>query len=149
MGKNQKLVVCDIDGVLNRHSFNEDSQSSSIDPACVHRLNRILIETGAKIVLSSAWRYMIIGGAMTLSGFDYLLRTHGVLSGRLIGHTPSDELISDRGLQIESWLQANNFEGRYVVIDDMEIRLHPFVRCDGEVGLTDEGVEKAISILNG
>lgn len=145
-----KLVFLDIDGVLNNHAFGEESQSSSLLPSCVHRLNRILMETGAKIVLSSAWRYMILGGAMTITGFDYLLRTHGVLHGRLIGHTPKDEAISDRGWQIQIWRWANGHEGAYVVLDDVDVGdFHPFVKCDGEIGLTDDDAEKAIVILNG
>jgi hypothetical protein len=148
MSDDTKVVFLDFDGCMNNHSFSEDAQSSSISPACVHRLNKILIETGAKVVLSSAWRYMIINKAMTIKGFDYMLRTHGVLSGRLIGHTKADEAISDRGWQIQDWIDENNHFGPYVVIDDMDMgSMHPSVLCDGSVGLTDEDVERAISIL--
>lgn len=145
------IIFLDIDGVLNNHSFSDESQSSSILPPCVVRLNRILIETGARIVLCSAWRYMILGKAMTISGFDYLLRTHGVLSGRLIGHTPADEDVTDRGWQIQGWLDANGYSVNhsYVVIDDLDCKIHPQVQPHGDVGLTDADADKAIAILKG
>lgn len=149
--KNQKLLFLDIDGVLNRHQYNEMSQSNSVDPDCVARLNRILNATDARIVLSSAWRYMLIGKAMSLVGFDYLLRTHGVVANRLVGRTPADEEITERGWQIHQWRKEHDHCGRYVVIDDMDLHispLHPFVRPQGHIGLTDADVDKAIAILN-
>lgn len=150
MNVDYKLIFLDIDGVLNRHGYNEQSMSTTIEPDCVSRLNHILQATDAMIVLSSAWRYMLIGKAMSLAGFDYLLRTHGVFANRLIGRTPADEEVKERGWQIHQWRKDNNHSGRYVVIDDMDLHispLHPFVRCDGEVGLTTEDAEKAIKIL--
>jgi hypothetical protein len=86
------IIFLDIDGVLNGHHFMREAQSCNICRPCVLQLNRIIRTTGAKVVLSSAWRYMIHGGAMTLSGFAYMLRTHG-FSGinNIIGLTESDE----------------------------------------------------------
>lgn len=146
-----KVVFLDIDGVLNRHRFNGLSQSSSIEPECVGHLNRLLVETGAAVVLSSAWRYMLIRGAMTVDGFDYLLRTHGVIAGRLVSWTCSDEDEKDRGWQIHRWRNRIGHTGKYVVIDDLDLGisyLHPFVHTDGEVGLTGLDTDKAIRILN-
>lgn len=145
-----KLIFLDIDGVLNRHCYNETSMSNSIDADCVVRLNRILIETDARIVLSSAWRYMLIGRAMSLTGFDYLMRTHGIVANRLVGRTPADEEVTERGWQIHQWRKDNDHRGKYVVIDDMDLHispLHPFVRVQGDVGLTDTDADKAIQIL--
>lgn len=146
-----KLIFLDIDGVLNRHSYSELSQSNSIDPDCVARLNRILNATDARIVLSSAWRYMLIGKAMSIIGFDYLLRTHGVIANRLIGRTPADEEVTERGWQIHQWRKENDHCGKYVVIDDMDLHispLHPFVQTQGDVGLTDKEADQVIAILN-
>lgn len=146
-----KIVFLDIDGVLNRHLYNEMSQSNDIDAECVANLNRVLNETDARIVLSSAWRYMLIGKAMSLVGFDYLLRTHGVVANRLVGRTPADEEVTERGWQIHQWRKEHDHRGRYVVIDDMDLHispLHPFVRTQGDVGLTDIDAGKAIGILN-
>ena len=145
------LIFLDIDGVLNGHQFDKKSQSNLIDIESVGWLNRIILHTDAKIVLSSAWRYMVLGGAMTLQGFEYMLRTHGVhCVDRLIGHTCSDEEIGERGGQITHWRYANGHKGRYAVIDDMDLNIsgvHPFVRTDGEVGLTFRDMRLAVGIL--
>lgn len=59
----KKVLFLDIDGVLNAHFFDVDAQSSHIKPKCVERLNRVLKATRCALVISSAWRYMILGGA--------------------------------------------------------------------------------------
>ena len=149
---NCKLIFLDIDGVLNDHRFNEQSQSGTMLPECVERLNRILTATDARIVLSSAWRYMLIGRAMSVTGFDYLLRTHGVIANRLVGRTCADEEVKERGWQIHEWRKTNNHRGRYVVIDDMDLHispLHPLILVDGSIGLEDSAVDAAIVHLNG
>jgi len=79
-----KVIFLDIDGVLNGHEFCEHAKSCGINPECVCELNRIIAATDAKIVLSSAWRYMVHGGALTLKGFEYMLRTHGVTENWLL-----------------------------------------------------------------
>lgn len=159
------LVFLDMDGVLNGHDYNNFAKSSTILRGAVANLNRVLIETGAKIVLSSAWRYMLIGKAMSLRGFDYLLRTHGVVADRLIGATCADETriagpfipilvtaLSVRGWQIQAWRRARGHRGPYAVIDDMDLcisSLHEghFVQTSGEIGLTDSDADAAIAIL--
>lgn len=87
-----KLIFLDIDGVLNGHKFCKAAQSTGIDPTRVRELNRIVRRTGAAVVLSSAWRYMVHGKAMTLDGFGYMLRTHGVAGVKLVGLTIPDEV---------------------------------------------------------
>jgi hypothetical protein len=87
-----KIIFLDIDGVLNDHKYNKKAQSSTLKKSCVKQLNRIIAKTGAKIVLSSAWRYMIFGGAVTLVGMQYLFRTHGAVGWKIIGTTCKDEL---------------------------------------------------------
>ena len=154
------FVFLDIDGVLNAHEFDHDAQSNLVDRDKVARLNRILRETEAKIVLSSAWRYLIYAGAMTLYGMDYLLRTHGVIAGRLVGVTGPDETTgsNERGGQITRWIVGEGWDlygetGRHVVIDDRDLGVsaagHPLVMTDGKTGLTDADVDKAIRILKG
>ena len=156
------LIFLDIDGVLNGHNFDDHPSilSNPIDRECVEAINRLIVAVDPEIVLSSAWRYMIHGGAMTLKGFEYLLRTHGVMANdRLIGLTPTDEDIPTRGLQIRDWL--NTHGGRpYVVLDDggftpgtnqwcdMGLSIHPVVWTRGNTGLTDFEVAKAIEILS-
>lgn len=157
-------IFLDIDGVLNRHGFDVLALSCSIEPDCVRELNRILAAIpDAGIVLSSAWRYMVARDAMTLRGFEYMLRTHGVRCvNRLIGLTCPDEEIEERGLQIHHWLNENGGRRRYVVIDDggqnsdgsfhdmgISAAGHPVVWTVGEIGLTAAGADHAIELLGG
>jgi hypothetical protein len=86
-----KLLFLDIDGVLNaREELDPDVNCGTFHRDKVDRLNRVLRKTGAKIVVSSAWRYLINRAEMTIEGFDWLLRSHGVIAGRLHGITRKD-----------------------------------------------------------
>lgn len=144
-----RIAFVDLDGVVNNHDWSYKGHMTSIDPTMMARLNRILVETNAKVVISSSWRHIIHKGEMTPKGFDFLLATHGMVGGRVIGCTPRAFEISSRGWEIENWLEENGRPDRYVVIDDMDLSdMHPAVVVDGRVGLTDDDVERAIAILN-
>lgn len=149
------ILFLDIDGVLNGHDFDHGAQSNTIRRDCVERLNRVLDEAGAQIVLSSAWRYMVLCGAMTLDGFGYMLRSHGVRSGRLIGLTGKDTQVEgqageeERGRLIREWLAEHPEVTRYAVVDDMQLGFAgmPIVRTDGARGLTDADAEALVALL--
>lgn len=128
------IIFLDIDGVLNNHNKVVDHYCG-IDTYNVKVFNKLIEALDAKIVVSSAWRYMILRGAMSLTGFSYLLKTHGV-KGDLIGHTCSDEEVPERSGQISRWLEDNNYDDIYIVLDDLEISGHPQIRTDGNKGLT-------------
>lgn len=134
-----KVLFLDIDGVLNAHEFDPAVMCGQIHPDKVARLNRVLRATDARIVLSSAWRYLIHRGEMNLMGFEWLLRSHGVLADRLMGCTRRDTMerglyrgeagtwpvCDERGGQITDWLRVNRLPGmgvphviRYAVVDD-------------------------------
>lgn len=90
---NQALLFLDVDGVLNGHNWHEGAQSNTIRRTCIEALNLILKQARPKIVISSAWRYMLLCGAMRPHGFEYLLRTHGAcgVAGNVVGTTCADE----------------------------------------------------------
>jgi hypothetical protein len=151
------ILFLDIDGVLNGHEFMVEAKSCKIDPACVRRLNRILKETDARVVLSSAWRYMVHGHAMTLDGFGYMLRTHGFVAAVngaervIIDLTCRDEDIEGRPDQVRAWLRSyGRAEQLYVVLDDIDFGWGDLnvVLTDGAVGLTDADADRAIEVLN-
>lgn len=149
------VLFLDIDGVLNGHEYDEGAESNRIRPECVARLNEVLADTGASLVISSAWRYMILGGAMNLAGFTYLLRTHGVrCPGRVIGHIGRDTQTEDpneRGRLIKAWLAERPEVTRWAVVDDMALGFEgmPFVRTDGRVGLTVADADALTRMLRG
>jgi hypothetical protein len=150
-----KIIFLDIDGPLNMHIFDRVAGCCGIERKCVRELNRIIKATDAKIVLSSAWRYMIHGGAMTSSGFEYMLRTHGACTDlKIIGLTCRDEELKTRGLQIQNWIDRHRHLKikKYVVIDDDAFDIahcrHPLVKVGSKIGLTRWKANQAIAILN-
>lgn len=161
-----KIITLDCDGVLNNHTWNMEAASNTIDPDKMARINYILRETAAKIVLSSAWRYLIHRGEMNLKGLDWLFRSHGMIAGSIIDITRKDGVcqaafdrgqpwihVNERGQQIADWLADHPEIETYCVIDDMDLgisELHGsnFVQTDGKVGITDSDVERVLEILN-
>lgn len=167
-----RLIFLDIDGVLNGHDRHRHPNGyCGIDPACVYRLNRIVAETGARLVISSAWRYLLgPRGGMSPVGFKSMLLTYGLdRSVEIDGRTPLDEVTPDRGPQIGRYLAAGGVSGHlrsYVILDDgSDEPPHPpatkpltesllehherarIVFTDGTVGLTDADADRAIAIL--
>jgi hypothetical protein len=165
-----RLIFLDIDGVLNTHEpLCPEVMCGRLHQDKVIRLNHILRTTGASIVLSSAWRYLVHRGEMNIAGMDWLLRSHGVMSGRLLGITRTDSMREDlnfkgcepwpvhheRGQQISDWLNTEDpwitEAASYVVIDDLDLGIslcgHPFVQTNGSLGLTEKDAERAIKKL--
>lgn len=165
-----RVLFLDIDGVLNGHEWDDEAKSCNIRRECVKHLNRVVKETGCRIVLSSAWRYIVLGGDMTWKGFGYMLRTHGLLAecgarDLIVGHTRADDLLCDpadlkadeRAVQIREWLKWRNeftpvVESFAAVDDDDQgFAAHgiPAVITDGKVGLTAADADRLIELLGG
>lgn len=163
-----RIIFLDIDGVLNNeHSFNRWQSlkdkgfladglnvSDCIDPACVNNLNTILYNTDAKIVLSSSWRLF-----NTVDWVQNHLKSFGFL-GTIIDATPdltvksekSNIVVSQpRGKEISQWIQDNEFDGDFVIIDDLE-DVRPFtkrlVKTDISTGLTETHVDEVLNLFN-
>lgn len=153
------VIFLDLDGVANSHKRHPNSPYCGIDPACMARLNRILEATEADIVISSSWRYLVLGGAMTLAGFTYMLQTHGLSpDARIIGTTRADpdppplneDGWRERAKQIREYV-AEHKVGSWIAIDDAPLALPPrrFVQTRGDCGLRERDVELAIRLLKG
>ena len=153
-----KVLFLDLDGVLNGHEKLIGSPFCGIHKDCMGHLNWVLLHTGACIVLSSAWRYQIICGATTIRGFEYLLNSHGLVprpdgAPRLIGHTPSDEVIPERGAQILASLYSllPQKVTAWAAVDDLPLSLgehqRRHVQTDPKVGLTEERAKMLIELL--
>lgn len=151
-----RLIFLDIDGVLNSNAIEHVSLLSDpfgwtvvpqILPKCVRNLNAIVGSTEAKLVLSSAWRYSILNGDMTLRGFESLLRSHGV-RGTLLGHTRLDRDDEPRWMQIRDWLREKTPSANYCILDDDPDAFggRPGVQTNGN-GLTEADARRAIEIL--
>lgn len=119
-----KYLFLDIDGVMNHeqwlhlaHKKNLSSPEFWFDPVCVDRLNRILSETGAKLVISSSWRsdpnlkeqFEMVG---LPTEFD---RTINLFMSHFLGYTirgeEIDHYLKEHGVDIHS-------KHQYVILDD-------------------------------
>lgn len=164
-----KYLFLDIDGVLNHDVWftslayrnNQNNwRISMFDPICVERVNKILKETGAKLVVSSSWRDMtdlpeIFTGIGLPAEFDVTPYCDVIFN-----LNPIRDIFSDdedvrywRGSEIKWWLDHNaKEEYTYCILDDdcdmLEEQLEYFVCTSNPEGLTDKLTVKAIEILN-
>lgn len=88
---------------------------------------------------------------MTISGFEYLLRTHGLYcSGRIKGFLGEDKSIAtiERGRLVREYLIANHITN-YIVIDDMNLGFKGlrFYQTKGNKVLTKTDANRIINIL--
>lgn len=170
-----KYLFLDIDGVLNHDEWFEsdgykrDPQEwkvSMFDPACVERVNRILSETGAKLVVSSSWRSMsdlkdIFKGVGLPTEFDVTPYADMIYSK---SEYHEDSEVFWRGSEIKYYLERHPHSS-YVILDDdcdmLDEQLPHFINTCGDriyrrelylknqgSGLTDKCMNEAIKILN-
>ena len=174
-----KVLFLDIDGVLNSENwfgyrlyciknnmFNEvinfvntnderiKYKLSMIDDRAIANLNRIVEETGCKVVLSSSWR-SCVEAENTLT--EYLLKLRG-FKYELYDVTPRlwfNDFSIRRGEEIKLWMdkesEKNEIESFVILDDDSDMlpeQMNNFIQIDGQVGLIDKDVFTAIEILN-
>lgn len=153
-----KVVFLDFDGVLNSAAFfgAGPHQLGDLDPVAVARLNHLVARSGARVVVSSAWRLQC-----SPTELEARLAAQGYLDG-LLGVTPTVPLDATasvwslpRCAEIRAWLAARpEPPTHFVILDDAPLsptelaELQPcFVRTDDAHGLRDEDVEAALRIL--
>lgn len=185
-----KVIFLDIDGVLNHQNWfsrrhKEVDQNDIVshypfyefDPKSVEQLNRIINETGAKVVVSSTWRL-----GRTITQLQEILDRVGFI-GEVIDKTPhfhakgtdnEGERIGytiPRGCEIDWWLDNKGKFQRinwsieeqqkyidkaivknYVILDDDSDMLYGqgehFVKTYTMNGLTEERADECIKILS-
>ena len=172
LSKEDKLVFLDFDGVLNSSEFaahqyrnNESAQDRMgldlFDPNAVECINRIVDATGAKIVVTSSWRYL------GLTKLQKLWKERG-LHGEIVGMTSlhvADELILEKGIEwleretygsprsveIAHWLKSYDINDNFVILDDLPMPQDLQARAiqvNPQFGLTDQHVKQVITIFN-
>ena len=156
-----RALFLDIDGVLNDHR-KWPNKFAPILFENVEHLNHILEAVpDVQIVLSSAWRYLVLGGSMTQEGLVNLLQTHGLnVYERLHGITGKDpvnelrpyddvEWWAEMGLQwrveqIREYVQAHGLT-RWAVLDDLRLDVEHLFQTNPQIGLTQEIAEQVIT----
>ena len=135
-----KAIFLDIDGVLNcKKTPNPRKFPYIVDSALVTRLCSVLVSTGAKVVLSSTWRYDPIG---------LLAARHFGIP--FIDVTP-DQPQEPRCREILAWLERHPKVERFAVIDDEDDELDdlPLFQPSSSTGLTDQIARGLTSYLCG
>ena len=95
-----KILFLDIDGVLNNEVILKNAPHCEVlDATNVQQLNHIIAQTGAKVVVSSAWRQ-----GRTIKQLQEVLEHDGFV-GEVIGKTPR-LLAGVRGDEIMSWIET-------------------------------------------
>ncbi len=109
-----KVIFLDIDGVLNSDEYfdkiknnNIQGIQSKIDVEKIKLLKKVVNETGAKVVLSSSWRYTRNAQYLRelLASFEIYTDVTPLIQGK-------------RGLEIKQWLADNPGVEDYVILDD-------------------------------
>ena len=109
-----KVIFLDVDGVLNSDEYfdkirNLDIQGieREVDIEKIKLLKKAIYKTGAKVVLSSSWRYTKYAQYLKelLSNYDIY-----------VDSTPFIE--NERGLEIKKWLSDNQDAEDFVILDD-------------------------------
>lgn len=150
MEKKYKVIFLDIDGVLNSYeSFNSFGSWHTLCPNCVRRLEALVKDTKAKVVMSSAWRL-----AHSLPYIRRLLAVSGLSNSErvVIGATPIMYLQPHgRGREIDAWLKSNEeVVENFVIIDDstdMYPHMDRLVKTDPQIGFSLENVESVKRML--
>ena len=157
-----KVIFLDVDGVLNSEVSREHDMEKfdnwmerEVSEIHVNNLKKIVEATGAKIVLSSSWRFdhpkatgreLIVDPLMRV--LDRKLKAVGL---DIIDVTP-DLHGKIRGLEIQDWLNKHSDVEGFVILDDdtdmTEEQKSCFVNTTFKNGLTEELANKAIEILN-
>ena len=147
----EKIIFLDVDGVLNRFIHPriifedgdptcpiQDPKSFKIlDCACLGVLSKLIRETGAKIVVSSAWRICRMG--------ELEKQLRGIIpEDCIIGKTIN---IGNREEEIQDWIKEHKEAiESFVIIDDeigeFKILINRVVKIDNREGLTEEKAEK-------
>lgn len=165
-----KIIFLDIDGVLNHCDTRSDVLPTTaeplpipIAPECMARLNRLIAETDAKIVISSSWRtfarWQDLGPALTRHGLvaDVIGETPDLVNNAVwlenwrsrVGETFAYEHL-ERGWEIREWIAAHPEVTAFVILDDcsdMDDLLPWLVLTHPIDGLDDPDVERAKWLL--
>jgi hypothetical protein len=149
-----RIIFLDIDGVLNsgkslheQRRLDPDSRdwADMLDVDAVRLLNELILATGAKIVVSSTWRY-----ALSLDELRDVLGRKGCV-GEIVDVTPDRPSVMGRcrGDQIAEWLGCH-FVGSWVILDDnsdMGCLSHRLVQTSFATGLRRRHIDAARRLL--
>ena len=156
------ILFCDTDGVLNNDDTIRTIKGTNrkgMDPLLVNNLKHIVVQSGCKIVVSSAWR-LAFGKKPFNKQADFfvdLLDLGGqVIIDAVIDRTPCmmdndvPLMLHGRMHEIQYWLDHNPGYGKIAIVDDVYFD-HPLTKhlfqTDSKFGLTKDIADKIIQHL--
>jgi hypothetical protein len=143
---NVPVLFLDVDGVLNQCGHHQEVLTEKAG-----LLARIVSETQCRIVVSSTWRlYEELRDRLT-----ELLQVHAI---SISDWTPCIDrrtdsgiyIATERGEEIQRWLDENPGTTRFVILDDHADMAHltaHLLQTESSTGLTEVLVEEAIRRL--
>lgn len=152
------IIFLDFDGVVETIFWEKNEDGSYTLNSLKHNEERYLNNTQAigwlnelynkvpyDIVVSSTWRMSMdvqqLQNLLIRSGFNKEIK--------VIGKTP--RLYQQRGIEIQQWIDDNDFKGKFIIIDDDSDMCHlirHLVRTDCMLGFTIYDYQKALKMLS-
>ena len=156
-GNMVKYIFLDFDGVLNTEQYQaelcvdgkltSDEYGPLFDPKAVNRLAAIVEKTKAQIVITSSWRFIHDEDAL-----NDMWEKRG-MPGEIYRVLKPDNSISSRGEEIQRFFDSREKDFTpYIILDDendfLPEQLPKVIVSNPVKGISNQDVEKAISILN-
>lgn len=163
----QKILFLDIDGVLTNTAYLEtaryqekcnrtsDRDLQDIDPDAVARLNQVLVQTRARLVISSSWNCVY----PSLELLRDKLHQAGVIQHYdnesafvIMGQTPTITS-RERHREIAQWLEEHQGQwSKYAIVDDRfgpigSLNKEWLVRTTVRYGLMEQHCRRLVNLL--
>lgn len=156
----RKIIFLDVDGVLNDSTYTErcakrlkklnlspslmNFERVPFNPRSLKNLQKIVLKTGAEIVLHSTWRrYEIEYGVLVARLAEY---------GIKVKDKTEDLLVSSKMIEISTYIAKLNAKEstpiRFAILDDTDVGLPNLVKTEFKHGLTNKKAQECIEILN-
>ena len=150
-----KVIFLDCDGVINsdlwfrnpcKRNFDDDPD---IDPRCIDLINRLCDASGAKIVISSDWRYDIwCVKRLEKAGLKNIIDKNPIFDVDWY----MGPIAPKRGDEINYWLETHPEVTQYCIIDDTndfydEQKTH-FEKINPYHGFTMENLQNCLKLLS-
>ena len=141
-----KIIFLDVDGVLNSERTIRANNSSGyyyLDPVAVGLIRDLVDKTGAKIVVSSTWRYAgdHVTTQLYVAGFHLMDFHNDSITPVLVN--------GKRGDEVNSWLSEHPEVETYVCIDDDSdfFDYQNLINVDGRNGFSAQNHQDALDIF--
>jgi hypothetical protein len=142
------LKQCWNENMVNSDEWKVTNERVRWVQRCVDNF-KLFEATGAYVVISSTWR-VSFEEETAFKVFQEMFKLYDI-NMKIIGFTPVT-FKGFRGDEVETWLLNHPEVTSFVILDDMPDfkpeQFKNFVQTDSRIGLTEENVLQAISILN-